>query len=111
MGNASQENGTRAVSMTTSRVMPRAWRKVITATNGREVKLVKVRGEFLWRRHEQKDEYVVDVGFTEKDRDPGEPAEANGRGHSTGETAGPTVFETAPGGDALQSTPRRRLRS
>jgi mannose-6-phosphate isomerase-like protein (cupin superfamily) len=36
------------------------WRpKTIAALNGQEVKLVKVRGEFPWHHHEQKDEFFL----------------------------------------------------
>ena len=36
------------------------WRpKVIAAMNGQEVKLVKVKGEFPWHRHEWEDEFFL----------------------------------------------------
>jgi mannose-6-phosphate isomerase-like protein (cupin superfamily) len=36
------------------------WRpKVIAAMNGQEIKLVKVKGEFPWRRHQQEDEFFL----------------------------------------------------
>jgi mannose-6-phosphate isomerase-like protein (cupin superfamily) len=38
------------------------WRpKVIAELNGQEVKLVKVRGEFVWHRHEMEDELFLIV--------------------------------------------------
>ena len=41
------------------------WRpKVVAELNGQEVKLVKVRGEFVWHHHEQEDElFLVTRGF------------------------------------------------
>ena len=33
--------------------------KVIAAMNGQELKLVKVKGEFPWHRHEQEDEFFL----------------------------------------------------
>jgi mannose-6-phosphate isomerase-like protein (cupin superfamily) len=143
------------------------WRpKVIAAMNGQEIKLVKVKGEFPWHRHQQEDEFflvwkgrfrvefrdhivemnpgecvvvprgvehrtcaddeaeillfepsgtvntgnVVDADYANRDRDLSEPVEANGRGPSTGETEGPTVFGTPPGADVRRSMPRRQLR-
>jgi mannose-6-phosphate isomerase-like protein (cupin superfamily) len=36
------------------------WRpKVIAAMNGQEIKLVKVKGEFPWHRHQQEDEFFL----------------------------------------------------
>jgi len=36
------------------------WRpKVIAALNGQEIKVVKVRGEFPWHRHEKEDEFFL----------------------------------------------------
>ena len=36
------------------------WRpKVIAALNGQEVKIVKVKGEFPWHRHEREDEFFM----------------------------------------------------
>ena len=36
------------------------WRpKVIASLNGQELKLVKVKGEFPWHRHEQEDEFFL----------------------------------------------------
>ena len=36
------------------------WRpKVIAALNGQEVKIVKVKGEFPWHRHEHEDEFFM----------------------------------------------------
>lgn len=36
------------------------WRpKVIAALNGQEVKLVKVKGEFPWHRHDNEDEFFM----------------------------------------------------
>jgi mannose-6-phosphate isomerase-like protein (cupin superfamily) len=145
------------------------WRpKVIAAMNGQEIKLVKVKGEFPWHRHQQEDEFflvwkgrfrvefrdhIVEMSPGEcvvvprgvehrtcadegggnfalrtvgnrqhrqcrrrrlhranRDRDLSEPVEANGRGPSTGETEGPTVFGTPPGADVRRSMPRRQLR-
>ena len=55
---------------------------------------------------------VVDADYTAPTKivDLSEPAEANGRDPSTGETEGPTVFGTPPGADARRSMPRRQLR-
>jgi mannose-6-phosphate isomerase-like protein (cupin superfamily) len=36
------------------------WRpKVIAAVNGQEIKIVKVKGEFPWHRHENEDEFFM----------------------------------------------------
>jgi mannose-6-phosphate isomerase-like protein (cupin superfamily) len=42
------------------RLFDEQWRpKVIAAMNGQELKLVKVKGEFPWHRHEQEDEFFL----------------------------------------------------
>lgn len=33
--------------------------KIIAATNGQEVKIVKVKGEFPWHRHDNEDEFFL----------------------------------------------------
>jgi mannose-6-phosphate isomerase-like protein (cupin superfamily) len=54
---------------------------------------------------------VADAEYTaDRDRNLRQPAEANGRGRSTDETGGATVFGTAPGADVRQSMPRRQPR-